>query len=303
MQYSGRYEVNTTRKNREPGMIGLLAESGATKTEWRLYNSIGILKSFTTRGLNPTSTEEEVLQKEIKEIYQHILTEYAVEPTEIFFYGAGLDHQDQRQKLTSVLSRNFSTDHISVYTDLLAAVRCTGKQRGIVCILGTGSNSCYYDGDQILQHYGGWGYLLGDEGSGADLGKELLKMLMHKQLPEDIETAILGRLDRPLKAFTVYAQQCERPSLTLASLTPIVYDYLYVREIRDMVEDRFRLMLFTTIMKFNVIEDIEVDFVGSVSHYFRDVLLDQCRDLAINVDKIIKDPIENLLNFHQISRV
>lgn len=284
-------------------MNSLLAESGATKTEWRLFDHSGVLKTYNTQGLNPTSTTKEALLKSIEQVWNKIQEDGMHLPVDIFFYGAGLGHEKQREKISQALLSFFPQSNSHVYSDLLAASRSTGKRKGIVAILGTGSNSCLFEDDKVIQQFGGWGYLVGDEGSGADLGKQLLKLLIHQELPDSLSNALLSKLDMNLKDFVNYVQQCERPSLTLASLTPLIAQYKDHELLKDVIGERFRIFLFQTIMKYETKQELRVDFVGSVAYYFQNILLEQCRILAVSVDKIIKDPIENLLNFHLMSKV
>src|SRR5680860_1193959 len=153
----------------------LIADSGSTKTSWCLSGKNGFTEYFSTNGINPffRSTEEIV-----EELQEKLMTKITAEVSQIFFYGAGIINEEKGNVIKLALNQLFPLAEIDVQSDLLAAARSTlGKKKGIACILGTGSNSCFYDGEKITEHIPPLGFILGDEGSGAVLGRFLVCLL------------------------------------------------------------------------------------------------------------------------------
>jgi N-acetylglucosamine kinase-like BadF-type ATPase len=162
----------------------LIADSGASKTDWRMINGKGEIAQAQTIGFNPYYQPIEQFEKEVRE---SLLPQLKDEPKKIFYDGTGCSSDKNRQLVRSAFEKFFANTHIEVWHDLLAAARALcGSEEGIACILGTGANSCFYDGSKITDNVTSLGYLLGDEGSGAYLGKRIVGDYLRKDLPEKL---------------------------------------------------------------------------------------------------------------------
>ena len=163
----------------------LIADSGSTKVDWRAVHRDGTVQEVTTSGINPYFQSEEQIYYELE---NHLLTEISASVSEIHFYGAGVSG-DKVQTLKNCFRKVFPKAASFAYTDLLAAARALcGHKPGIAAILGTGANSCFYDGREIADNVPACGFILGDEGSGAVLGKKFISDYLKRQLPEDLRT-------------------------------------------------------------------------------------------------------------------
>ncbi len=273
--------------------VVVLAESGSTKTEWRVCSHGIMLKSFRTVGLNPTTYDPGSFQAHVKDIFQQYLLDQPI--STLFFYGAGLRDPSQRDFMYQTLQSMSPDTDIYVEDDLLAAVHATSRPAGIICILGTGSNASRYESGNIVERRGGHGYLLGDEGSGVDLGKSLLKTLLQRDFPESLQQewiCILGKEPEVLRGEIYHAA---RPQIALGDLTLFIPRMLHHPEVENLVFERFTLFLSTTVCRFQDANRYPIDFVGSVAFYFRDVLNKSLANQGLRLGKLINHPIEELL--------
>jgi hypothetical protein len=277
----------------------LIADSGATKTEWCLFTKEGKQKSFLSLGLNPNVMPAEQLAAELQEIYARELA--GLEINHLWFYGSGVSGTSQRELLRDLFARHLPTAGLSLETDLKAAIRCTGRQTGIVCILGTGSNACQYDSDQLRQQAGGHGYLFGDEGSGADLGRELIRALLQKQLPEAIQHAIETAEGRSLHEIKMQAYRVSRPSAYLAGFAKYYHEFQEEAGIQELLQQRFAAFLQTSLCHFPDHQHLPVDVIGSIGYFFFPAFAKACEDQGIQAGKSWQTPLEGLLPFHLVS--
>jgi len=274
----------------------LIAESGSTKTEWRLFKGSEVVTSFRSKGFNPNVQKEESILKKMRKAVSKNIKPKKVQ--EVYFYGAGLGGQTQRQIMYKILHSIFPFAQLEVNHDIAAASRSTGRRTGIVCILGTGSNSCYYRDYQVESIIGGHGYLFGDEGSGADLGKHLVKGFLDKDFPKEARTKFEEAVETSVYKTKIKVMKSDTPNVDMAKFAPIVEQLRTYPEINQMVTNRFVEFLKKTVMRYPDYENLHTDFVGSISHYFRDNLIDACQLCKVRHGDIIKEPIHNLLWFH-----
>lgn len=277
----------------------LIADCGSTKIDWCILSS-KLEKQLFTLGMNAVMlTEEEMRQRFAMELVPE-LGEYAGKVTEIYFYGAGCLADEVCSNVARALRANIPTaTAVEVYTDLLAAARALcGNEPGIACIMGTGSNSCLYDGKAIVQNVSPLGYILGDEGSGAVLGKLFLGDVLKNQLPADICAQFLHEydLDRLTIIRRVYKEP--QPNRFLASVTPFLYKNIAVPEIHSLVLGSFRAFFRRNVCQYEHFASHPVSFIGSVAYYFREVLEEAAAAEGCTVGKITISPMEGLLKFH-----
>jgi glucosamine kinase len=275
----------------------LIADGGSTKTDWRLITQHNEVKAIQTAGFNPylstTAEIEEILWKEL----DPFITDRNVK--QIFFYGAGCSTITKNEIVSDALSRLFPRAEIYIYHDLLGAARALcGENEGIACILGTGSNSCLYDGSQIVEGVPSLGYFFGDEGSGAALGKMLLTAYLHHELPSDLTAAFEKRYPFSLENIldAVYSQP--KPSRFLASFSAFIFDHQEHPFIKSLVKENFSAFFRYFVMRYPRYTELTVNCAGSIAFYYKAILLEVARDMGITISKIIQTPIEGLLDYH-----
>lgn len=279
-------------------MLQLIADSGSTKTLWTLITKEGnIVASCQGIGLNPYHNSKESIEEELTQNIVPCFSSWNIRA--LHFYGSGC-RNEQKTFLREIFKDCFSIHTIEIENDLLGAARslCQEKE-GIVCILGTGSNSCYYNGDEIIQNTPPLGYILGDEGSGSCIGKHFLRLLLKSHLSKDLEQAFFlnTRLDTPTILEKVYHQS--NANRFLASLTKPLNDLR-----TDFPEiNRFLIKEFQTFIHYNLHsypqKSLPLYFVGSIAYSFKDCLLEACRLEHHKVGRIEKDPMNGLFLFHQ----
>ena len=187
---------------------------------------------------------------------------------------------------------------IEIQDDMKAAVRATGKEEGIVAIMGTGSNAAYYKPDEILENYGGHGYLLGDEGSGMDLGKQLLKAMLDGKLPQELHDSVLQSEGMTLGEHRTSIYQHKQPNRRLATLAPYLKKGEKIPEVQALIRSRFEKFIETTIQRVENYQDLVVDFVGGIACHFTDDLLYICEKYTLQSDNFISAPIDKLVEYH-----
>ncbi len=276
----------------------LVADCGSTKIDWCLLNNQKVEKQVFTMGMNAVMLTEEEIRLRIAEELVPELTGYPVE--EVYFYGAGCISEEVCSNVARAIRSNFSDNiKVEVHTDLLAAARALfGHKPGIACILGTGSNSCYYDGEKIVDNVSPLGYILGDEGSGAVLGKLLLGDILKNQLPQEICTKFLKQYDLDRLAIIRRVYKEPQANRFLASVTPFLLENIDCPEIHELVLNDFKAFFKRNITQYPHYDTLKVNFIGSIAHYFRSVLEEAAEANGCTIGNIIKSPMEGLIKFH-----
>ena len=276
----------------------LIADSGSTKTDWCYGTEISNCKIIQTEGINPFHQSAEKIESIICQGLIPQLDFPLERCTAIYFYGAGC-LPPKTESIIHVLQNNFPEADISVDTDLLGAARALCKDNaGIACILGTGSNSCLYDGKRIIQNISPLGYILGDEGSGAVLGKLLVGDILKNQLPATLKEEFLKQFDLtpPEIIDRVYRQPF--PNRFLASLSPFLAQHLEEPAIRSLVLNSFIAFLRRNVMQYDY-KQYPVHFIGSVAHCYKEILQEAAQTTGIQIGKILQSPMEGLIQYHQ----
>ncbi|MDW3647277.1 MAG: hypothetical protein R8P61_09445 [Bacteroidia bacterium] len=275
--------------------VFLLAESGASKTAWRLCHGNQVAQEFESMGLNPSAVKEKEL---LRALDRSLLQLKGTIPHAIYFYGAGLKYQENIELLAGSLTHFFPNALVEIQDDMKAAVRATGKAEGIVAIMGTGSNAAYYKNDKILQNYGGHGYLLGDEGSGMDLGKQLLKAMLDGKLPRELHEYVLEREQMELGELRTSVYLHKQPNRRLAALAPYLKEGNDLPEVRSLIRNRFEKFIETSIQRVANYQQLPLDFVGGIACHFTKDLLYVCKKYDLQVDNFIPAPIDKLVEYH-----
>lgn len=274
----------------------LIADSGATKTDWCFGQDKENALMIHTQGINPFhQTKEQIGQVLTSELLPQLGD--AANIGHIHFYGAGCT-PEKAIIVKEELQTLFPQAEVEVQSDLSGAARSLcGKEQGIACILGTGSNSCEYDGQEMKKQVSPLGYILGDEGSGAYLGKRLVGDCLKRQLPEHICQAFLEetRLTPAEIIEKVYRQP--QANRFLASLTPFLSRHREEPEIHTLLVGCFRDFFQRNVMQYNY-SSCQVHFTGSVAWYFQEEVKEAAETLNIHTGKFIKNPIYGLIDYH-----
>ena len=276
----------------------LIADCGSTKIDWCILKGDKLVKQFFTTGVNALLMPEDKIRATFEtELRPQV---EGSEIFEVYYYGAGCLSEEICSNVSrSIASVIPSATTISVNSDLLAAARALcGRNPGIACILGTGSNSCYYDGEKICDNVSPLGYILGDEGSGAVLGKLLVGDVLKKQLPAELCEKFLKQfnLDRMKIIENVYKKPA--PNRFLASLSPFLIQNIEEPAIHRLVLNAFKSFFVRNIENYANFKEVPVSFVGSVGFYYREVLDEAAKALDITIGTVIKSPMEGLLKYH-----
>lgn len=278
----------------------LIADCGSTKIDWCLLENGSVVRRFNTTGINAVMlTEEEIRQRLLLEL-QPLIDADADAISEIFFYGAGCISPDVCRNVERALRAVIpGVGQVDVRTDLLAAARALcGHEPGIACIMGTGSNSCWYDGREIRENVSPLGFILGDEGSGAVLGKLFLGDVLKNQLRPELTEEFLREYN--LDRMTVIRRVYREPAANrfLASVVPFLSAHIAEPRIHRLVLDAFRAFFRRNVCQYPHYDRLPVNFVGSVAFYFQDVLRDAAEQCSCTVGTVIKSPMEGLVKFH-----
>lgn len=272
----------------------LIADSGSTKTDWAWIENGTIVHRVTTAGINPVHQGEEDIEKVVEQLFPRKDTSLKW----VFFYGAGCI-PEKKGVVEKVLRKVFpDADRIEVESDLLGAARAVCQyQEGLACILGTGSNSCLYDGEKIVGNIPPLGYILGDEGSGAVLGKLFLNALFKGALPDGMKEDFLqsSGLSYPEIIQRVYRQPMANRFLASTSL--YISEHLDVPALRELVKQNFRDFFHKNIAQYGR-HDLPLGAIGSIAYHYRDLLQEVAEEKGYKLSTVAKSPMEGLVAFH-----
>jgi N-acetylglucosamine kinase-like BadF-type ATPase len=274
----------------------LIADSGSTNTAWKLIGNSGDVKNIQTSGINPFfRTEEDIFQ----ELAQLLLPETGTGIQEIFFYGAGIINAEKGDIIRRALIRIYPEARIETYSDVLGAARALfGNRAGIACILGTGSNVCLYDGKKITGGVSPLGFILGDEGSGAVMGRKLLGDYFKEVMPIRLreEFAEQFNLTRDEALNRVY--RSEKPNQFLAQFVPFLSEHADSAYCHEFVQQNFMEFFERNVSKLPDYTKYPIGFVGSVAYSFSQILNNTASYFGYEEITIIKEPIDGLERYH-----
>jgi glucosamine kinase len=277
--------------------VTLIADSGATKAEWCLLQN-GKKKNLFTQGISPyfLSTEQiiELLEAELMKKLRNAGVE------QVFYYGTGCASPANAQIVKKALKKLFPGARVEVQTDLMAAARAVcGREKGLACILGTGSNSCYYNGKKIVSNSPGIGYVLGDEGSGAYLGRKVIQYYLYNTYDEDLRARFDARFVTTASEILDNVYKKPLPNRYLAGFTLFLAENRGHYMIENIIEDGLNDFFFQHLCKYPEVWKLPVSFVGSVAHGFRDVIADLCSSYEFELGTILKNPMQGLVQYHR----
>ena len=274
----------------------LIADCGSTKTDWVLCNGSNVVKRVKTQGLNPTiQSSDEILAVLTDELVDNIDT---TAPQKIFFYGAGCAYETANNRMKKALEAIFTTKEIEIYSDLLASARALcGHEEGIACILGTGSNSCLYNGKEIVDNTPSMGYILGDEGSGAHLGRQLVSDCVKRQLPKEIREKFLQQYKLDLATILERVYHTPLPNRWLASFTPFIQENKKSPEVHTMLKNCFTQFFQRNVMVYRR-SWLPIHISGGIGISFSEEIRETAESLGLSVGNIVESPMEGLIKFH-----
>jgi len=273
----------------------LLADGGSTKTEWCVAENGKSAQRIITKGMNPYFQTEEEISNEIQSVLIPRLKMTTFDA--LYFYGAGC-LPEKIPMMQRALGKHLNAKKIEVDSDILAAAHgSSGKNPGIVCILGTGSNSCFYDGEKVVANVSPLGFILGDEGGGAVLGKLLVGDILKNQLPAGLKEKFLQQFDLTPAMIIERVYRQPFPNRFLASFSPFLAQNIEVPEIRALVLNAFKTFLNRNVKQYDH-QNNKVHFVGSVAYYYKEVLEEAICECSMQLGTIMQSPMEGLISYH-----
>jgi glucosamine kinase len=275
----------------------IIADSGSTKCQWTLIEK-DKKKSIATIGISPYFLTTEAITSLVQKAFEKKCDPSKIEA--IYFYGTGLSNPSNVQSLKKALKAVFKNASLDIQTDLVGAARATCQnQKGVACILGTGSNTGFYNGTKIVKNSPGLGYVLGDEGSGAYLGKKVLQYYLYKTFDEDLMFAFEKEycMDRSQILDKVY--KVAFPNRFLASFAKFLAAHRGHYMIENIIEDSLNDFFFTHLNKLNESWLHPIHFVGSVAYGFRDIIKQLGAANELEIGKIVKSPMDGLIEYHK----
>lgn len=276
----------------------LIADAGSTKVEWVVLSEEGVVRArFSTPGINALLASEKDIEAILAKVKEKIPADS--EPSEVFYYGAGCATEAICEKIKTALQGIWPEADIKISTDLLAACHSLlGNRRGIVCILGTGSNSCLYDGMQIEENVPSLGFILGDEGSGSALGKRLVADAFKGRLPRPIRDKFMNYYELTLENILDYTYRRGGANRFLASLVPFIKDHIWNPYLYSIVLEEFTDFLKRNVAMYTGARTLPLCFVGGVADGFNDILREAAQRQGFRVTRIVKSPMDGLICYH-----
>jgi glucosamine kinase len=273
----------------------LIADSGATKTHWELVNTeTSKTQTIYTKGISPFYMNE----ADIVDLLKNELGTFAAVKN-IYFYGTGCSQVDKVQVVKNALNTFFQPENILVEHDLLAAAKATCKNnKGITCILGTGSNSCLYNGNDIIDNIPSLGFLLGDEGSGAWFGRKLLQAYFYRELPQDLHIAFIQKYPFTKDEILNSIYGVKNPNSVVATYMPFLTENNEHIFIKQLLHSGFDEFISRTVLKYENHEQLPIHFIGSVAFLNKDILKASLQHFSLSIGEILKSPMEGLIAYH-----
>lgn len=279
-------------------MYRLIADSGSTKTDWVLSKDGEMVRRIKTVGLNPYLNHKEAITTALRtELLPSFSTIEIKDTAEVEFYGAGCSNDEKKRVIRDCVHSFFPLAEIVVEHDLLGAAKAVcGNEKGIAAILGTGSNSCYFDGEKIVKNVISLGFILGDEGSGCYIGKQLIADFLNEEMPDSLNARIREDLGLCKDQIFDSVYKKSRPNTYLASFTKWIdnyydeYDYLH-----ELIRRSFNDFFIKSLLKYENCHDLPINVVGSVGHRFRTELEEVATRHNCKIGEVIKSPIDGLI--------
>lgn len=275
-----------------------IVDSGSTKSDWVILDDFKkVFLKTETIGFNPNFINKELIVPEIEKNSNLTLVKNSI--TKIFFYGSGCGIKKNCETIEEELLKVFGKAEIIVKEDLMAAAYAAynGKP-AIVCILGTGSNSCFFDGENLNIELPSLGFLIGDEGSGSAIGKQLVRRYFMKKLPADLHSEFQEEYSLTVEEALKNMYHTTRPNAYLADFNKFVVERKDHPYFQDMVFEEMKSFFEYQVLPYKEAKDAEINFIGSIAYYYENILRSVAAELNLNVGHVVQKPIESLVNYH-----
>lgn len=278
----------------------LIVDSGSTKTDWICLNDEGqIVFETQTLGLNPQVLSDQIIEERIINNYDLYRPRKSI--VKIYFYGAGCGTRPPRILLQKVLKSIFPNADIEVYEDTFAAVYASTEsgEKSIVCILGTGSNCSYFDGVEIEQRIDSLGFILMDDGSGNYFGRQLIRDYYFNKIPSKMAAIFEETFDLSSETIKTNLYKKPNPNTYLAKFARFLIENKANEYSQNLIKKGFDLFIRHQILQFQNAKDVPIHFIGSIAFYLQEELKEVLTSLGLTPGKILKKPIEGLVEHHQ----
>ena len=275
----------------------LIIDSGTTKTHWVLLDGKKLIEDFKTTGFNPYYTPVEEIKRSISAELPGTMKNREVD--NIYFYGTGCSTAANCTKVKDILQDFFKNALVETHHDLYAAAVALQKnRRGIAAILGTGSNSCLWNGENIVENVPSVGWILGDEGSATYLGKLLLKAFLSGEMDKDITRTFYDtiHLDFEGALHKIYGEP--NPNRWISGLSPFASSHMQHPQVRELIKKNFRDFLSAQVKKYTGYRKEEISFTGSVAWHFREILHEVLQEEGLHLGIILQEPMDGLIEYH-----
>ncbi|MBT0608431.1 BadF/BadG/BcrA/BcrD ATPase family protein [Aequorivita echinoideorum] len=278
----------------------LIADGGSTKCDWVLMDSHGeVILKTRTRGLNPSVVPQDDLYERVRE--NEDLQSIFEKIDQVDFYGAGTGTKTPRQILTNVIAEIFPNAKVLVQEDLEAAVYAATTEPGIVCIIGTGSNSCYFDGKEIHAPVPSLGFILMDEASGNYFGKRLIRDYFYGKMPSQLVASFEQRFNLDPDSIKMNLYKKPNPNTYLASFAEFIFTseevngYFY-----KLISEGMTNFIEHRILSFKEAQHVPIHFIGSIAHFSEDIIRDAMKPYRLQLGNIVRRPIDGLINYYKV---
>jgi N-acetylglucosamine kinase-like BadF-type ATPase len=272
----------------------LIIDAGSTKMEWILLDGNVVKQRFYTEGFNPNYSP----MQDLVETCRGASLPNGIRS--IHYYGTGCGNEQNCQTIKEVFQAQFPDTEIHVTHDLMAACHAAlGHERGIACILGTGSNSCLYDGENIIEKAVSLGYLVGDEGSGMHIGRQVVRAYFYGFMPEDLRMRFDAAYHLELKDFIHRLYHEGQPSKYLAIFAKFAGENRMHPFIKGLVKGCFKSFIEAFVLRYDASRSLKVSFVGSVAYHFQDILKESLADFGLTMGEVMQTPAEGLIRYYQ----
>ena len=277
-----------------------IIDAGSTKMEWILLDGEAVKDRFTTEGFNPNYSDRQDLEKMVSSVKTCHGASLQQTIQSIHYYGTGCGSEQNCQIVKAVLQKYFPHAEIHVTHDLMAACHAVlGHDKGVACILGTGSNSCVYDGEKIVNRAVSLGYLLGDEGGGMHIGREVVRAYFYGFMPEDLRQRFDAVYHLELKDFIQHLYHDGQPSKHLASFARFAGENQTHLYIRGLVKGCFKAFIEAFVLRYSDCKSLKISFIGSVAFHFKDILEESLLEYGLTMGTVMPTPAEGLVRYYQ----
>lgn len=276
----------------------LIADSGSTKTDWRCIDTDQVVTHISTIGFNPVLVDTSLIIKSLKTVF--LDKKWNKKIVHIYYYGAGCWDEQSCLVVKNALVHFFPKADIQVTNDLLGAARAVcGMTPGIACILGTGANSCLFDGQKIVDNVPPLGFIMGDEGSGAYLGKQLLKHYFYRELPSDLKKKLDLQKTVSKKKLIKKVYRGKKGNRYLASFAEFIIQEKGHPFMQQLISDAIDQFISRQVLKYKKVDQLPIHFIGSIAYFLKKILKKRLAQYNLQLGKVIRQPIDGLVEFHK----